>query len=194
MYHIKEDKRSKQSSEFIYNALEELMAQSDFNSITVTDLVDRAKVGRTTFYRNFETTYDVLKMKCDEKFQELYEFLIQYYRGNNQPITPPFLKPFLRFWYVNPNIIKLLIKADRLDIIKDSFISLVEKFKGILPEEQFYNGDNSKYQNYFKEIRYSISISILIEWIKNDTNIAPDDLAKVLMEQLKVYSDLNLLL
>ena len=191
MYHIKNDKRSIQSSQWIYNALEELMQTKNFNEITVTELVDIAKVGRTTFYRSFDSIEDVLRMKCEEKFEELYKFLLEYYKSNNQKLEPPFLKPFLRFWYINSNIIELLIKANKMEIIKSSFINIVALFKDNLINPKFYNFNN---QNYFIEIRYSIAISIFTEWIKNDKNIAPDDLASSLVEQFKIYADLNLLL
>ena len=49
----KRDKRSIQSSEWIYDALKELMYVKDYSKITVTDIVNKANIGRTTFYRYF---------------------------------------------------------------------------------------------------------------------------------------------
>lgn len=42
-------------------------------------------------------------------------------------------------------------------------------------------------------MRVANSISILTEWIKNDKNIAPDDLADIIGYQVKESLNLNLL-
>lgn len=44
----------------IFRALVELMTERDFGSITVSDIVKRSGVSRTTFYRCFEDKFDVV--------------------------------------------------------------------------------------------------------------------------------------
>lgn len=44
----------------VFRALVELMAERDFDSITVGDILERSGVSRTTFYRCFEDKYDVV--------------------------------------------------------------------------------------------------------------------------------------
>lgn len=172
-YHIKNNKRSMQSSRWLFEALAQLMEGKDYEEITVTDIVEKAKLGRTTFYRNFDTIDDILRMKCDEKFEELHTYIINYFRTNTNEPKPPFTKPYLRFWYIHSNIIELLIKAKRLDIFKDSLIKLIRSFSSYFPQIQ-NNAIIRGHINYFIEIRTSIAISVLVEWIKNDKNVAPD--------------------
>ena len=52
MYHKKNDRRSIQSSDWIYEALKTLMLDKEYSKITITDIVNKANIGRTTFYRN----------------------------------------------------------------------------------------------------------------------------------------------
>jgi AcrR family transcriptional regulator len=194
MYHIKNDKRSIQSSQWIYTALAELMQEKNYEDITVTEIVEKAKLGRATFYRNFNCIDDVLHLKCDETFNELYKYLIEYYktyRASNTSMMPIFLKPFLRFWYVNSSVIELLIKANRLDIINESFINMLKLFKPLLHKSHDIIWSHL---DYFVAIRTGVSINILIQWIKNDKNIAPDDLADLIEKQMRESLNLNLLL
>lgn len=44
----------------VFHALYELMEERDFAKLTVGDIVDRAGVSRSTFYRCFEDKYDVV--------------------------------------------------------------------------------------------------------------------------------------
>lgn len=190
MFQKKRDKRSIQSSEWIYDALNILLKEKSYNEITVTDIVNKANLGRTTFYRNFKTIDDVLRMKCDEKFLEFRNYCINYYQNYfNEDKT--FLKPFLRFWYENSEIIELLMKAERENIIKEYLSSEIYFF---IKTSDIYNNEIiSKHLNYFVEIRVSNSISILTEWIKNNKNLSPDELSEIINSQVQESLKYNLL-
>ncbi|WP_373598985.1 TetR/AcrR family transcriptional regulator [Paraclostridium bifermentans] len=191
MYQKKRDKRSIQSSEWMYEALKELMEVKDYSKITVTDITNKANLGRTTFYRNFETIDDVLEMKCIEKFKEFRQYCIDFYKLNDIEVKS-FLKPFLMYWYDNSEVIELLIKANRDNIIKKYLTKEVQFFVDI----SSINKDTviSSHINYFIEMRVSNSISILTEWIKNDKNIPPDELANIISTQTKESIEVNLFL
>ncbi len=191
MYQKKRDKRSIQSSEWMYEALKELMEVKDYSKITVTDITNKANLGRTTFYRNFETIDDVLEMKCIEKFKEFRQYCIDFYKLNDVEVKS-FLKPFLMYWYDNSEVIELLIKANRENIIKKYLTKEVQFFVDI----SSINKDTviNSHINYFIEMRVSNSISILTEWIKNDKNIPPDELADIISTQTKESIEVNLFL
>lgn len=191
MYQKKRDKRSIQSSEWMYEALKELMEVKNYSKITVTDITNKANLGRTTFYRNFETIDDVLEMKCIEKFKEFRQYCIDFYKLNDIEVKS-FLKPFLMYWYDNSEVIELLIKANRENIIKKYLTKEVQFFVDI----SSINKDTviSSHINYFIEMRVSNSISILTEWIKNDKNIPPDELADIISTQTKESIEVNLFL
>ena len=188
MYQKKKDKRSIQSSKWIYEALKELIQDKEYSKITVTDIVNKANLGRTTFYRNFETIDDVLKMKCEDKFSEFRKYCIDYYTSHEFE-DKTFLKPFLRYWYHNSEIIELLIKANRESIIKECITKEVQFFinaSSIDKNQVIYS-----HLNYFIEMRVANCISILTEWIKNDKNIDPDDLANIISSQVKESLSMN---
>lgn len=191
MYQKKRDKRSIQSSEWMYKALKELMEIKNYSKITVTDITNKANLGRTTFYRNFETIDDVLEMKCIEKFKEFRQYCIDFYKLNDVEVKS-FLKPFLMYWYDNSEVIELLIKANRENIIKKYLTKEVQFFVDI----SSINKDTviSSHINYFIEMRVSNSISILTEWIKNDKNIPPDELADIISTQTRESIEVNLFL
>jgi AcrR family transcriptional regulator len=54
MYHIKNDKRIYISLDLIRNGFYALLSEKDFGSITVSEIAERAGVGRATFYRLFD--------------------------------------------------------------------------------------------------------------------------------------------
>jgi AcrR family transcriptional regulator len=129
MYHIKNDQRAVRSSQMLYEALTNLMYEKPFDTITVTDLVDMAQVGRATFYRNFDEMEDILRMRCDQTFEGLISYFKAYLQTHAEQSETGLLKPLLRYFYLHSEIIELLLIAKRIDIIQDSFHMTMEPFK-----------------------------------------------------------------
>ena len=186
MYHISNDKRSKESSGWIFDALERLMEKKRFENISITDVCKEAKIGRVTFYRHYDTLEDVLRKKSDELFEEF----IPYCKDYNQRKTSGsgLLVPFLRYWYVNPKIIQLIIQADKTYILTDSINRLISISK-LLPLKE-HNIDLEE-DSYFSAVVNSVILCILIEWIKKGQNLAPDDLAERILTKMKKTIESN---
>ena len=52
--------RSNQTKQLLAQSLQELMATTPLERISVNDIVDHANVGRNTFYYHFEDKYDLV--------------------------------------------------------------------------------------------------------------------------------------
>ena len=62
------DRRQRKSRQAVFLALTELLSEKDFARITVGEIIQRADVGRATFYAHFETKDFLLKELCAELF------------------------------------------------------------------------------------------------------------------------------
>jgi AcrR family transcriptional regulator len=174
MYHIKDDRRSVRSSQLLYAGLAKLMHEKDFVAITVTDLVEAAKVGRTTFYRNFDEIEDILCMRNDQVFEGLVNYVQSYRKENPNVSRINMLKPILRYFYLNSEIIELLILANRIVIFQSSFRRLLEPFKPIIGT---LYGVEEDYAKYMIAINTGAITNILTHWIETGKKQAPDELA-----------------
>ena len=67
------DRRQKKTREAIFNAFSELLSKKHYNQITVGEIIERADVGRATFYAHFETKDFLLKELCEELFCHIFD-------------------------------------------------------------------------------------------------------------------------
>ena len=61
----KTDRRIQRTRELLQAALIELIGERDYDTITIQDIIDHANVGRTTFYKHYNSK-DELFMSCHE--------------------------------------------------------------------------------------------------------------------------------
>jgi AcrR family transcriptional regulator len=67
------DRRQKKTREAIFQAFGELLEGKHYDKITVGEIIERADVGRATFYAHFETKDLLLKQLCDELFCHIFD-------------------------------------------------------------------------------------------------------------------------
>ncbi len=183
MYHIKDDQRSIRSAEMLYDGLAKLMQEVPFDSIKVKDLVEVSHVGRTTFYRNFDEIVDVLRLRSDQVFEEMIQNIIAYVEEHGNESGMMLLKPVLRYFYENSQIIELLMQADRLDIAMASLHRAIAPFKG--RALTYYQGVNEEHIEYAATIRVGMVMNILIRWIGSGKQQPPDELADTMSKLIK---------
>lgn len=173
-------------------ALYKIIKSKDFDSITITELVNEADVGRATFYRLFDNLEDVLHYKCDSSFIDLRHYIINSRENENlrhATSSTKLLKPLLNFWYIDSLIIEIIIEVNRLDIL----LSNIEKMFTLMFENMDHSSNSDFQKEYFISIRSGILFNILVTWIKNNKDIKPDKLADILIKQFRSVEDLQLL-
>ena len=76
----KMDRRVERTRESLQKALIELIAEQGYDSITIQEIVDRADLGRTTFYLHYNSK--------DELFMSCHEAIIsEFHLGLLHPLT-----------------------------------------------------------------------------------------------------------
>lgn len=67
------DRRQRKTREAIFSAFINLLSQKSFAQITIAEIIDKADVGRATFYSHFETKDYLLKDLCEELFCHIFD-------------------------------------------------------------------------------------------------------------------------
>lgn len=179
MFHIPNDKRSKNSAAVIATELTRLIAKIEFDQITIADLQKRTGIARTTFYRNFDNLIDVLEWQCDHQFNQLFK---NFSDLDHFPSEKVALQIYLEFGTKHYQILENLIKIQRIDIIykyqkkyAESMASEYGSLKDIAPIEQ----------KYFLNVRIGFILSIILTWIENGRRESLLQLQAIAQHQLE---------
>lgn len=95
----KEDRRSQRTNRLVSSAMTELLFEKRYEAITVQDLLDRANIGRSTFYAHYFDKEDVLASMLEQLLETLRKPLSHGEAGEG---IIPSLELF-RFVYQHPH-------------------------------------------------------------------------------------------
>ena len=171
------DRRQRKTREAIFGAFTELLSKKDYNQITVGELIDRADVGRATFYAHFETKDFLLKEFCEELFCHIFD-AERNERGHNHIFDCDISDSvFLHlFWHLqkNDNNILTLLSSQNNELFWRYFKSNLER----LVKSQFSMFESQKSENipdsFWKNHIVSVFTETLKWWILNGMKESPE--------------------
>ncbi len=74
------DRRQRKTRDAIFEAFISLLNEKSYSKITVGEIIERADIGRATFYAHFETKDYLLKALCEELFCHIFDCM----QGENE--------------------------------------------------------------------------------------------------------------
>jgi AcrR family transcriptional regulator len=112
MRNTKADRRSQRTRQLLSAALIELMLEQRYDEITVQDIIDRANVGRSTFYAHYLDKEDLLISDFTRVLDALSQHTEQ--SGPGGPALPP-LALFFRHVKEHHQLYKALVRGGGID-------------------------------------------------------------------------------
>ncbi len=67
------DRRQQKTRKAIFDAFIELIGLKSYELITIQNIIDRANIGRSTYYAHFSTKEALVKAMCDEMFSRVIQ-------------------------------------------------------------------------------------------------------------------------
>jgi len=146
-----EDVRVLKTKEALMEALVELLKIKSLNSISVRDLTKKARVSRSTFYRNYIDKYDFLERTMNVLLDGIAEESSNYI--DEKKVFDQFYNKFFAYVYKNAVFFRAFINNDDWPQFKRRLIE-----GGIIIYKKILSG-------YEKQIKNDISIDFIVNYI-----------------------------
>src|SRR5678816_4597418 len=131
------DARVRRTRDALGDALVALMQEKPFETITVQDVLDRAKVGRSTFYSHYSDKDDLL-MSDAEEFFELVSMLLSRRGDKSDRVFP--VQEFFSHIIEAKQFVDALVSSgkfnDNMELARGLFARGIERRLAELPKGQ----------------------------------------------------------
>jgi AcrR family transcriptional regulator len=130
----KVDARVRKTRDALGDALVELMQEKPFDSITVQDVLDRANVGRSTFYSHFSDKEDLQMSDADEFFEGL-SMALSAHGDKSERVFP--VKEFFQHVFEARQFVSALMSSgkmqDNMELAESHFARGIERRLNEIP-------------------------------------------------------------
>jgi len=161
------NKRELSVAQYITNSLFELMKVKPYNDISITEITDKAKVNRVSFYRNFTSKEDIIDKWIKSTTQNfLSKSDINYQKDSTLDY---FTKLFTHLEKYKTEAM-LIYKANLFNLLKDEF------------DNNIINLHKKEYSNYKSYFLAGGIFNVYYFWLINGCIETPHRVAEKLVD------------
>ena len=176
MYTLCVTEKTAQQQKAFEETFLQMLLESHYDTITISDLCRRAGLSLKIFYRLFEKKADVLYSMIDRALME-----VDYYIPD-ESVGPGELHRFFAFWQHKKDLLDALLKHQNSSLLTDRAIRFAMREAGS-PVHTF-GGDADK--GSYEAIVFYISgiFSVLLVWHAQNYNRSIDEMSALMMDLL----------
>lgn len=168
-------KSALRSKKWIRQAFMDLLKEKDFEKITVTDIVNRADINRSTFYAHYKDVYALVEEIQDEIVNSSMELLSELKYKSIFKDPTPFLQTLVKPVEDNQELYKLLGRSDfalrQLEKLKKVFVEQTVNSPEI-PEEMCHSKLFAIRVNFF----IGGIINTFQQWLQGELDCTIDEI------------------
>ncbi len=184
---MKQYRNSERTKKWIREAFVELLYEKkSIEKITITELVSRADITKTTFYYHYSDIYAVAEEFENELIEKLNQTLEQVSKDNPKDFSK-YIKNALTFLKENEKTYKLVINSSDLNIFTSKLKLLFYKKILTTVTNQYFSKNDEKraVQAYFIA---SACVDTTIQYLKGDLSSSIDLVGEVILEAIEKLS------
>ena len=173
----KEYRSAVRSRRLIHQAFLELLREKSFEKITVTDIVNRADINRSTFYAHYPDVRGLVEELMDNIVNNSIQLVANLDFRDIFADPMPFLQELSNFGLENMELYKLLGRSDfALKQLEKLKINLVEKAVTAVDIPQQIRESNV----FLIQINFFIGgiINTYQQWLQGNLQCSPEEIVK----------------
>ncbi len=170
------DMRVKYTREWTFEALCRLLEGKKYENIRITEIIKKAGISRATFYRNFSTKDDIIKIKVRMFFEDFYVSVFEHFLLQPEEDEQFLIQSFFKRIDEEEKLVDTVIKTNLEYLMVSGILELIN-----LRREQFYSivKINKKAESYTMEIVASSAWTLLSKWHRSGKEESPQELSNI---------------
>lgn len=186
----KEDRRVERTKDILRKTFKELVLERGYSRVRVKDIVEKANYNRTTFYKHYcgkeELAKEIIQLEMKNFLHEFCKPVRENSVLDLRQMSPSGTDVF---YYIKENRSYYdLLVCD--DLVPDITHALLRELQDIFQHRMYFLGDKASEINaqYFIHYRSYGIYGFIIEWIRNDYNATPSEMARRIINLLHYHS------
>ena len=174
-----QDERYHVADEAIYDAFFLVLKEKDLDKITVSDVIKRAGIVRSTFYNHYENIPDLVTAIEDKTINDIFALMKTFHPKNDWDICKSYYLTICEYTMTNPFLANLL-SDPRIDAFFEKVVTMFHHYVKEVTKNNEPSHQNSEELSYMVACTIGSTIGVLHKWAKDNFKVPPETIANIL--------------
>lgn len=179
MTHEMQDERYHVADEAIYDAFFLLLKEKDIDKITVSDVIKKAGIVRSTFYKHYENIPALMSAIEDKTIQDIFSLMKTFHPRNDRDMCRSYFLTICNYTMTNPFLANLL-RSPRGDAFFEKAITMLHRYVKKVTQDTTPSHHSKDEYSYMVACSIGSTIGVLHKWTKEDFQPPAEVIAEIL--------------
>jgi AcrR family transcriptional regulator len=186
------DRRARRTKQLLFGALMELIVEKGYESISITNITERADVARGTFYLHYKDKDELLLSSFDKVAEDILENVKRYSKQDFLSGVPQPTLVLFEYIYHDPTLFRVILNGQGGTL-------MLQRFRAFAAETahqvlQNMNTIPAVPPNILADFLAGAMLSVLGGWLEDEMKTPPKEMAAIFYKLMRpiMFSVLSL--
>lgn len=181
MQHEIQDERYFVADEAIYDAFFLLLKEKDLEKITVSDVIKKAGIVRSTFYNHYKNIPALVTAIEDKTIADIFSLMETFHPKNDTDICKSFYVTICDYTMNNPFLANLL-RSPRGDEFFEKTLTMFHRFVADVTQNAAPSRHSKEELSYIVAGSIGSTLGVLHKWTKDNFAVPAETIADILTQ------------
>ena len=179
MMHEIQDERYFMADEAIYDAFFLILKEKELDKITVSDVIKRAGIVRSTFYNHYENIPALITAIEDKTIDDIFSLMETFHPKNDRDICKSYFLSICNYTRTNPFLTNLL-KSPRGDAFFEKALNMFHRYVTKVTQNTTPSQSSREEFSYMIACTIGSTIGVLHKWTRDNFQVPAESIANIL--------------
>lgn len=174
-----QDERYHVADEAIYDAFFLLLKEKAIDKITVSDIIKRAGIVRSTFYNHYENIPALITAIEDKTIHDIFAIMDQFHDKDDRDVCKSYFLTICEYTRNNPFLAHLL-KTSRGDAFFEKMMMMFHRYVRKVTQNTVSPEGNQEEFSFIIACTIGSTIGVLHKWTTENFRTPADSVAEIL--------------
>lgn len=176
-----QDERYYIADEAIHDAFLLILREKDIDKITVSDVIKRAGIVRSTFYNHYENIPALVTAIEDKTIQDIFSLMETFHPKNDRDMCKSYFLTICEYTRTNPFLANLL-RSPRGDTFFEKTITMFHRYVANVTQNTTPSQHSKDEFSYMVACTIGSTIGVLHKWSRENFQVPTEVVAEILTQ------------
>ncbi len=176
-----QDERYHVADEAIYDAFFLVLKEKDLEKITVSDVIKRAGIVRSTFYNHYENIPALITAVEDKTIQDIFSLMETFHPKNDKDMCKSYFLTICNYTLTNP-FLATLLGSPRVDAFFEKMMTMFHRYVSQVTQSTTASLHSKEEISYLIACAIGSTLGVLHKWTRDNFQLPAETIADILTQ------------